>query len=176
DGDRDVFRPRWFERSDEFDAACRVRFAQALEQAKAGAFNAWTATPRGTLALIILLDQMSRNLHRGSAEAFAADAKARAVANDALDREVDQTLHPMEQMFLYLPFEHSENAEDQDTSVRLGEALSRRLPDDLDALTHAHQHRDVIRRFGRFPHRNVTLGRVSTTEETAWLADHPTGF
>lgn len=176
DGDRDLFRPRWFEQSDEFDAACRARFAEALEQAKAGAFDTWTATPRGTLALIILLDQMSRNLHRRSAEAFAADAKARAIAKDALGRGLDQALTPMEQMFLHLPFEHSEDPDDQDTSLRLAEALSRRLPDDLDALDYVRKHRDVIRRFGRFPHRNAALGRVNTAEEAAWLAAHPTGF
>ena len=175
EGDCDLFRPCWFEQSDEFDAACRARFTDALQQARAGTFADWMATPRGALALVILLDQMSRNLHRGSAEAFAADAKARSLANDALERGLDQSLSPMEQMFLYLPFEHSEDPDDQDKSLRLGEALSRRLPCDLDTLDYVRQHRDVIRRFGRFPHRNAVLSRTSTPEEKEFLKSHP-GF
>jgi uncharacterized protein (DUF924 family) len=172
-GDPTARRAVWFEKNAAFDADC-ARFAPALEQAKAGVFDAWAETPKGTLALLILLDQMSRNLHRGSAEAFAADVKAQAIARAAVARGFDQTLHPVERMFLYLPFEHAEDLAMQDESVRLFEASG----DALGALTvdYAHRHRDVIRRFGRFPHRNAALGRANTPAEEDYLAQPGAGF
>jgi uncharacterized protein (DUF924 family) len=172
-GDADAFRKLWFEADTDFDAAC-AKFADALRDAKAGALDRWTDTPRGTLALVILLDQFSRNLHRGSPEAFAADAKAREIARSAVAQGIDQGLAPMERMFVYLPFEHSEDIADQDESVRLFATLRDALGEESMRYTEAH--RDVIRRFGRFPHRNAALGRVSTPDELAYLAQPDAGF
>ena len=168
-GDPATHRKEWFEKCAEYDAAC-ARFADALRDAKAGAFDHWCETPRGTLALIILLDQFSRNLHRNAPEAFAADAKARRLARSAVARGVDQLLGPIERMFVYLPFEHSEDLADQDEAVRLYKPLGE------DMVRYAERHREVIRRFGRFPHRNAALGRVSTAEELAHLAEPGAGF
>ena len=168
-GDRAARRDVWFQKDAEFDEAC-TRFADALRDARSGAYDHWTATPHGTLALIILLDQFSRNLFRGSGEAFAADAKAREIARAAVARGIDQLLGPVERMFVYLPFEHSENLADQDESVRLFEALG----DDL--AVYAHRHREVIARFARFPHRNAALGRECTAEELVYLAEPGAGF
>ncbi len=123
---------------------------------------------------MILLDQISRNLFRGSAEAFAADAKARAIARDMIARGLDQALAPVERMFVYLPFEHSEDLADQELSVRLFAALDATLGEDV--LDYAVRHRDVIQRFGRFPHRNAALGRVNTAAEAAYLAQSTAGF
>jgi uncharacterized protein (DUF924 family) len=167
DGDPATFRMVWFKGNPDFDGACS-RFADALREAKSGALDQWTETPRGTLALIILLDQFSRNLHRGSPDAFAADAKARAIARSAVARGIDQALRPMERLFVYLPFEHSENLADQDEAVRLFSTLEEALG--AESMRSAERHRDAIRRFGRFPHRNAALGRVSTPDELAYLA------
>ena len=171
--DPTVQRTQWFEEAAAFDAAC-VDLANARDLAKAGAFDDWADTPHGGLALLILLDQLSRNLHRGSAEAFAADAKARTIARAMIARGFDQALTPVERMFVYLPFEHSEDLADQDTSVRLFEVLDATLSE--KTLDHALRHRDVIRRFGRFPHRNAALGRASTADELAYLAEPGAGF
>lgn len=166
-------RDKWFEKDAAFDSLC-ARFTAAIRDARAGRFDSWSATPRGALALIILLDQLSRNVFRGSAEAFAADARAREIARAAIDAGFDTQLTPVERMFVYLPFEHAETIEDQDLSVRLYAALR----DDLGAKTidYADRHRDVICRFGRFPHRNAVLGRSNTPEEEAWLAQPGAGF
>jgi uncharacterized protein (DUF924 family) len=168
-GDPAAHRKVWFQKNAEFDDACS-RFADALRDAREGAFDHWTDTPRGTLALIVLLDQFSRNLYRGSPESFAADAKALAIARAAVAQGVDQRLGPVERMFIYLPFEHSEDLADQDESVRLFAKLREALGE--DSIRYCESHRDVIRRFGRFPHRNTALGRVSTPDELAYLA-HP---
>lgn len=168
-----VRRTVWFQKDAAFDAAC-AGFAAARDQAKAGAFDGWATTPRGTLALLILLDQVSRNLFRGSAEAFAADPKALALARSAVEQGFDQALHPVERMFIYLPFEHAEDLATQDESVRLFEGVK----DSLGELTvdYAYRHRDVIRRFGRFPHRNAALGRTNTAAEEEYLAQPGAGF
>lgn len=168
-GDHTTHRKEWFEKTAEFDAAC-TRFADGLYDARAGAFDHWTATPRGALALIILLDQFPRNLHRNSTEAFSADAKARDVARTAVAHGFDQKLSAVERMFIYLPFEHSEDLEDQDYSVSLFTSLGE------ETARYAADHRDVIRRFGRFPHRNAALGRASTPDELAYLAQPGAGF
>ncbi len=172
-GDRSVARSEWFQKSDAFDAAC-ARFADARAAAMRGELDGWAATPDGMLALILLLDQFSRNLHRGSKEAFAADPRALALARSAIDRGFDTGMGPRERMFLYLPFEHSENMDDQDLSVRLFEALRPALGD--NSVDYAERHRDVIRRFGRFPHRNAALGRASTPAEEDYLAQPGAGF
>jgi uncharacterized protein (DUF924 family) len=168
-GDPATFRKEWFEKSDAFDASC-VQFADALRDAKNGAFDHWADTPGGALALIILLDQFPRNLHRDSPEAFAADTKARQVAQSVIARKFDETLGPLERLFVYMPFEHSENPADQDLSVRLFTPLGEEM------ARHAIGHRDVIRRFGRFPRRNAALGRASTPEELDYLARPDCGY
>ena len=172
-GDPSIYRKIWFQKDDAFDTRCAA-FADTLAQAKQGALDHWAATPRGALALVILLDQFSRNLHRGTAEAFAADPKARAVARAAIQARFDQALTPVERLFLYLPFEHAETLADQDESVRLFETLRSALSD--DTIDYAHRHRDVIRRFGRFPHRNAALARPNTPAEDAYLAEPGAGF
>jgi uncharacterized protein (DUF924 family) len=168
-GDPATFREAWFEKSGAFDASCAY-FAEALRHAGNGALDHWADSPHGALALIILLDQLSRNLHRDSPEAFAADAKARQIAHAAIARMFDQALGPIERMFVYLPFEHSESIVDQDLSVRLFAPLGEEM------LRYATRHHDVIRRFGRFPHRNAALDRPSTPEELAYLAEHGAKF
>jgi uncharacterized protein (DUF924 family) len=168
-GDPTTHRDEWFEKSAEFDASC-ARFADASREARTGTLDHWTETPRGSLALIILLDQFSRNLHRNSPEAFAADPKARAIARSAIARGFDQQLGPVERVFIYLPYEHSEDLVDQDESVRLFTPLGEPM------VRYAQDHRDVIRRFGRFPHRNAAMGRTSTPEEIEYLARPDAGF
>jgi uncharacterized protein (DUF924 family) len=172
-GDSTQYRAAWFEQDVKFDAEC-ARFTDALRAARSGAFDHWAETARGVLALIVLLDQFSRNLHRGRPDSFAADAQARALARDAVARGFDRMLHPVERSFVYLPFEHSEDLADQDESVRLFEAM--RLPLGDSTVEYAYRHRDLIRRFGRFPHRNAVLGRASTPEELRYLAVPGTGF
>ena len=173
DGDPSVRRAVWFEKNPEFDHAC-TRFAAAARDARAGALDSWLATPRHTLALLILLDQFSRNLHRGSPESYTADAQALRIARDAVAKGFDKSLGPVERMFLYLPFVHSEVLADQDEAVRLVEALEPDLgPEPIEAT---HRHRDVILRYGRFPHRNEVLGRISTPDEQVYLSQPGAGF
>jgi uncharacterized protein (DUF924 family) len=159
-----VRREKWFRADPEFDAAVVANFTADFDAAEAGEYAWLRETPRGSLALVLLLDQFPRNMFRGTARAFATDAKARAIARAAIERGFDQSLPPVLRSFFYLPFEHSEDPDDQALSVVLFEALG-----DAEWLKHAVQHRDVIKRFGRFPHRNETLGRADTPEETAFL-------
>ncbi|HEY1933546.1 MAG TPA: DUF924 family protein [Acetobacteraceae bacterium] len=167
------WRKVWFVREDAFDAAC-TEFADASRAARDGAFDHWAETPRSMLALIILLDQFSRNLHRGSGESYAADAQARALARRAVAQGFDRQLGWVERIFVYLPFEHSENLADQDEGVRLFETLRIALGD--SGPESAYRHRGVIRRFGRFPHRNGMMGRDSTDAERAFMAAYGRGF
>ncbi len=166
-------RTRWFEKVPEFDTRCG-RFSAAIRAARAGHLDLWADTPRGALALIILLDQLPRNVFRGSAEAFASDAHAREIARRTVAAGFDTSLTPIERMFVWLPFEHSETIDDQNCSVRLFETLAGELG--ADTIGYAHRHRDVIQRFGRFPHRNAVLGRVNTPEESEYLAQSGAGF
>ena len=173
-GARDAFREAWFRRDDAFDAAIRERFGALLEPARGTALDGWAATPPGALALCLVLDQFPRNIHRGSPLAFACDEKARAVARAAVLRDrFDLALTPTERVFLYLPFEHSEAMADQDLSVALFEGLRDAGPvhtaPEKGTIAYAWAHWHVIRRFGRFPHRNAALGRESTPAERAWL-------
>ena len=169
----DTFREAWFKRDDAFDAEIRARFGACLGPAREGALDAWAETPDNALALLVLLDQFPRNIHRGSAEAFACDPHARALARQVvLARRLDLALTPTQRVFLYLPFEHSEAMADQDVSVALFEGL-RDAPAHAKpggTIDYAWRHRAVIARFGRFPHRNAALGRESSAEEAAWLA------
>ena len=155
---------RWFAKDDAFDADLRARFEDAHRTAANAGFAEWEATPEGTLALLLLLDQIPRNIYRGSAQAFATDARAREVAVGSIAKSFDQGFEAAVRCFFYLPFEHSESVADQARSVELFEALG-----DADYLKYAVQHRDIIARFGRFPHRNAVLGRQSTAAELAYL-------
>lgn len=170
---------RWFRPDPVFDAACRDGFGHLLEDARNGAFDAWAATPEGALALLLLLDQFPRNLHRGTPAAFGCDPHVRAVARQAVLRDRhDLALPCTARCFLYLPFEHSEDMADQDLSVALFEGL-RDEPVQAapgGSIAYAWAHRAVIRRFNRFPHRNAILGRVSTPAELAYLAEPGAGF
>lgn len=168
-----VQRQVWFATDAAFDRACTA-FADAATAARNGDCRHWAETPRGTLALLLLLDQFPRNLHRGSPEAFATDAQARDVAYAAIARGFDLPLHPVERGFVYLPFQHSEDQADQDRSVALFATLAPALG--AETSDYAERHRGVIRRFGRFPHRNRALGRASTPEEAAYLAEPGAGF
>jgi len=166
-------RKKWFEKSADFDTECAL-FTTAIREARAGRYDDWADTPKGARALIVLMDQLSRNIFRGSPEAFAADAHARDIARATIARGFDLALTPCERMFVYLPFEHAETMHDQDESVRLFESLLEALGP--DTINYAHRHRDVIRVFGRFPHRNAALGRVNTEAETEYLARPGAGF
>ncbi|HJS83986.1 MAG TPA: DUF924 family protein [Acetobacteraceae bacterium] len=170
------FREIWFRASPEFDAACAARFADTLRQARSGALDHWADTPPGALALVILLDQLSRNIHRGTPDAYAADPHALMIARAALARGFDARLGPVERVFLYLPLMHSESLAEQDEAVRLFESLRGTFDGAEDSIDAAHRHRDVIRRFGRFPHRNAILGRASTPEEQAFIAEPESAF
>jgi uncharacterized protein (DUF924 family) len=161
---RDAGSDRWYEHDSAFDAAIRERFAATYEDAAAGLLSAWEKSPESALALVIVLDQFPRNMFRGSARCFAADPLARAVADRAIGKGFDRQVAMPERTFFYLPFEHSEKLADQERAVALMHDTG-----DADSLKWAELHADLIRRFGRFPHRNVVLGRVSTPEEQAFL-------
>ena len=163
-----VARDVWFSKDDAFDREIRERFGVALAAGIAGAFGEWCTTPLGSVARVVLLDQFTRNAFRGTPDAFAGDAGALATAQDAIGRQFDRALDPHERSFLYMPFEHSESLPMQERAVALFSALVAETG--LDAqLPWAERHLEVIRRFGRFPHRNDILGRVSSPEELAFL-------
>lgn len=175
-GPEPVPRAEWFRKDPAFDEAIRQRFGATVERALAGELDAWAGTPEGTLALLVLLDQFPRNLFRGQARAFAGDARALALAREAVARGHDRSLHPVQRPFVYLPFEHSEDRAAQDESIRLFTALAAESAAHADTLHWAHRHREVILRFGRYPHRNAALGRASTPEELAFLAEPGSSF
>ncbi len=160
----------WFVADVTFDQACRAGFLADHERAAAGELNDWREGPRSTLALILLLDQFPRNMFRGTARVYATDSQALSVAQHAVAREFDRALTPTERVFVYLPFEHSENLDAQLESVRLLRTLVDQDPSVSGYLEYAERYLEIIRRFGRFPHRNAILGRVSTPEEAAFLA------
>ena len=161
---RDAGMGKWFRGGDAFDVECRSRFLDAHFAAARRELEHWMADAEGALALLILLDQIPRNVFRGSGHAFATDPLALHVATRAIDAGFDAQVDPLLRMFCYLPFEHSEALRDQDRAIELFTAL-----DDADLLGYAKAHRDVIMRFGRFPHRNAALGRINTPDEQAWL-------
>lgn len=165
---------RWFSTDKALDAEIRARFGDAVERARDGALDEWAKTSRGRLALIILLDQFTRNLHRGTPRAYENDARALALAEAGLDRHDDAELSFEEKMFLYMPLAHSEDVSRQERHVALVVAAANAAPPALDkayaaATNHAKGYLDQIRRFGRFPHRNAILGRTCTQEEMAFL-------
>jgi uncharacterized protein (DUF924 family) len=159
---------KWFAKSAAFDDAIRLRFEPVHHAAARGEYAAWLDTPEGCLGLMLLLDQFPRNLYRGSGHAFATDPLARMVARRAVDAGFDQQVEAQLRPFCYLPFEHSEAIEDQDRAVALFEAHDA-VTGDVSSLEWAVRHRDIIQRFGRFPHRNAALGRETTPEEQAFL-------
>ncbi|HIK46904.1 MAG TPA: DUF924 domain-containing protein [Leptolyngbyaceae cyanobacterium M65_K2018_010] len=162
-------RPIWFSKDPDFDAILQQHFLPDYEAAARGQLTAWQQTPRPCLALILLLDQFPRNLFRGTPRSFATDGLALTVAQQALQQGFDQAVRPVERLFFYLPLEHSENLSHQDQCVALMTALHHQQSDFETALDYAHRHRQVIQRFGRFPHRNEILGRETTLEEAEFL-------
>jgi uncharacterized protein (DUF924 family) len=155
---------QWWKRDPAVDEALRTRFGALHERLANEVPEDWLKTPRGTLAAVMVLDQLPRNLFRGSPRAYATDPKALALAKQGVARGLDASLSKDERTFLYVPFQHSEDAADQAQSVALFERL-----DDAEALDFAHKHKDIIDRFGRFPHRNTVLGRETTPEEAEFL-------
>ena len=155
---------QWFKKDTAFDAAIRARFIETYEAAAAGQLSGWEQTAEGALALIVVLDQFPRNMFRDDARTYAADPQARAVAERALERGFDQKVPLSDRQFFYLPFEHSEAMADQERCCALMAATG-----DAELLKWAQLHADIIRRFGRFPHRNAMLGRATTAEEQAFL-------
>ncbi|MGE0119407.1 MAG: DUF924 family protein [Dongiaceae bacterium] len=174
-------RPLWFEKDPAFDAEIRRRFGTTLEAARGGLLDGWAETPESGLALVVLLDQFSRNVHRGTPRAFAGDARARATASRAVERGFDRRIPLERRMFFYLPFEHSEEPADQARAA----ALFRRWADEhdgpareeaLEQVRYVLRHQEIIERFRRFPHRNQILSRESTPEELAFLAEPHSSF
>jgi uncharacterized protein (DUF924 family) len=172
---RNTPREQWFRKDAAFDAAIRERFGAPIARALAGGLGEWCTLPQGALARVLVLDQFTRNAFRGTADAFAGDARALATANAALAQGFDRDLAPVERWFLYMPFEHSESLADQARAVALFE--TRAAQTGLEGpLEWARKHEAIIRRFGRFPHRNDILGRVSTPEEAAFLQTPGSSF
>lgn len=177
-GERVAF---WFTKSNATDASIRDRFGATLESAARGDLDHLAETPRGRLALLVLLDQFSRNIHRGTPRAFATDARALSLALEGIERGHDRELHPVERLFFYLPLEHAEDIAMQDRAVELFRALRSETPAGMERffdgfLDYAERHRDVIVKYGRFPHRNAILGRESSEEEREYLAQPGAGF
>lgn len=165
---RELTPRQWFTQGGpELDALVRGRFGPLVEQARRGAKDHWAASPRGRLALIIVLDQFPRHVFRGAPEAYLSDAKAQALACEGIEAGADEQLTVAERQFFYLPLMHAEDPALQARSVERFTALRN---DVENVLGFALGHRDVVVRFGRFPHRNAVLGRVSTAEEAAFLA------
>jgi len=161
---------RWYKADPELDQEIRKRFADAWKAAKRGELSAeWTARPEGMLAFLILVDQFPRNMFRGTSDAFATDAKARSVAKKGIERRWDMRIPEPERQFFYLPLMHSECLCDQERCVRL--MLTRMPESGKEQLLHAKAHREVIRRFGRFPYRNEALDRSLTVPEAEFLKD-----
>lgn len=157
----------WYAGTGAIDAACRARFLPAWEALHGGRLEHWLSGSRPALAYLIVADQFSRNIHRGRAEAFATDARARAAARRALESGWDMEVPAPGRQFFYMPFEHSEDMRDQDRAVAL---MAERLASEPGHLLHARAHREMIRRFGRFPLRNAALGRENTPDEAAFIA------
>ena len=174
-------RRLWWAKDPAIDAEIRSHFAPLVQAAAFGKHADWGTTPRGRLALILLFDQFPRNMHRGSPRAFAYDGLARALALNAIAAGTDTALRPIERVFCYLPLEHSENLPHQDQCVALYQALAGSVAPALREtfsgyVDFAERHRDIIRRFGRFPHRNAALGRASTREEIEFLKQPGSSF
>lgn len=164
-------RQEWFAKNPAFDREIERRFMRVISAAAQGQLDMMAESPEGAVALVVTLDQFPRNIYRGDARAFAHDAHALEIAHAALDKGFDDDLIPVMRKFLYLPFEHSENLADQDRAVQLFQAMG-----DGVGLEWAVRHREVIAKFGRFPHRNAVLGRMSTPEEKHFLSQPGSSF
>lgn len=169
-------RKFWFGKQPDFDAAIQQQFQEVYDQAAQGQLDDWLQTPEGCLALLIVLDQFSRNLFRDQPQAFAADVRALSIAQQVVTQGFDRQLAPIQRVFVYLPFEHSENFQHQRQSVARFEQLQAEAPELADTYDYAVRHQAVIERFGRFPHRNKILGRVSTPEEAEFLTQPGSSF
>jgi len=172
----DEHRARWFSGGNSFDDECRVHFTSLAARAADGELENWLKHPRSRLAYILLCDQIPRNIYRGQALAFAADGAALNAARTGVETDADRALGFDERSFFYMPFEHSESLVDQHTCVGLFTDMRDQTPEGQRHLTggylrYAHQHRDILKRFGRFPHRNAVLGRESTDAELAFLEE-----
>ena len=172
------FRDIWFQADDSFDEQIREKFTVTLSEAVSGALDFWQKNPEGALALVLVLDQFSRNIFRGQPRAFSSDAKARSVARRAIDQGLDRKVPPIHRMFFYLPFEHSENLADQRRSVALFLGVVMDFDEALRKLvrTSALRHAEIIESFGRFPHRNLALGRAMTAAEIVFLEQPQSSF
>ncbi|MBD2167379.1 DUF924 domain-containing protein [Calothrix membranacea FACHB-236] len=158
----------WFNKTQDFDREMTNRFLKDYQKAAGGYLDDWVDLPETCLALILLLDQFPRNMFRGTPEAFATDWEALSAAQQAVARHYDREFLPVQRWFIYLPFEHSENLEDQRRCVKLFQQISHD-PESASAIKYAFRHMEIIERFGRFPHRNSILGRPSTPEEIEFL-------
>lgn len=164
----DIGPKGWYAGGNEIDAVCRDRFGELWQAAHDGGLEHWVDGAAGTLAYLIVTDQFPRNIHRDTALAFATDAQARAAARKAVAAGWDMDAPEPERQFFYMPFEHSEDPADQALAVQY---LTERLSSNPEMALHARAHQEVIRRYGRFPTRNAALGRTSSAEEQAYLAD-----
>jgi len=164
---------QWFQKNPEFDAIIRDRFGSIVSMARDGLCDGWAEDALGALALCIVLDQFPRNIYRDSGAAFTSDEKALGIAVQAIAKGYDQVLPVMKRRFLYLPFEHSEHMADQERAVALFASIR---DEDPMGYEYALRHRDVIQRFGRFPHRNAVLRRENTVEEEKYLSQPDSGF
>jgi len=163
-------RPEWFVKNAAFDAEISAKYIRVLEAARVGQLDMMADSPEGAVALVVVLDQFSRNVYRNDARAFENDAHALRLARDALERGFDAEVTSVMRKFLYLPFEHSESLADQERSLALFATL------DGQSLEWAQKHHAIIDRFGRFPHRNAVLGRISTPAEKAFLTEPNSSF
>lgn len=168
------YREVWFQKNEEFDWRVRDRFLNDYEKAAKGEYDGWREGPESCLALVILLDQFPRNLFRGDPRTYATDEKALSIAREALQKSFDRDLPHFERHFLYMPFMHSEDVEDQRRSVALFRKLAEE--DGPDVKEYADEHREIVERFRRFPHRNAVLGRPSTPEEVEFLEQPGSSF
>lgn len=166
---------RWFEKDPTFDALVGKRYQKLHREMLDGAHRDWLQTPRPCLARIIVLDQFPRHIYRGSAEAFSSDPLALDAATHLIGQGWDRDMLPVERMFAYLPFQHSESLEEQTRAIALYQPL-KAFPETADTDRYATAHRDIIARFGRFPHRNAALGRPSTPEELEFLKQPGSSF
>lgn len=169
-------RAQWFRKDEGFDAQIRTRFGALIDAAIAGGLRAWDATPHGALARLVVLDQFTRNVHRGTPRAFAGDSQALALAASMTQQGLDRQLAPMLRAFAYLSFEHAEDLAMQARAVELFQRLAQAQPGFESMLDYAERHQEVIARFGRFPHRNAILGRTSTPQELEFLRQPGSSF
>jgi uncharacterized protein (DUF924 family) len=163
---REAGPDKWFVKDEAFDQACRERFFLTYEAAARGDLNEWELSPDGSLAVVLLLDQFPRNMFRGTKDVYKTDPVALMVADRTIERGYDKQVAPELRRFFYLPFMHSEELRHQERSVTLNEALG-----EPESVKYAHHHHDIVKRFGRFPHRNEIVGRETTPEEAAFLAE-----